>query len=123
MLQNSGSPPREATIRATAKVSPAHVKVVDISAKQAQAHFGDEERKSLSVALRWIIGALWFVSVMVVAILFLAGFKAWGFRLDVAVLIALVGGISLQYVVSAVFPLSRAIADIARESMRQRKNA
>jgi hypothetical protein len=55
---------------------------------------------------------------MAIAVLFLAGFRAWGFQLDVSVLIALVGGVSLQYIVSAFFPLSKAIGGIARELLR-----
>jgi hypothetical protein len=62
--------------------------------------------------LRSVVCALWFMSISGITLLLLAGFKPLGFTLDMRVLIAIVGGVSLQYIVAMVSPLVSGISTI-----------
>jgi hypothetical protein len=68
--------------------------------------------------LRSVVHALWFMSISSVAIILLSGFGWWGFSLDSSVLIAIVGGVSLQYVAAIISPLARGIADVVIAQIR-----
>lgn len=68
----------------------------------------------LAEPLRRLLRTLLFSVTGGIALLFCAGFKPKGFELPEAVLIAIVGGISAQYIVSAIPALSSGIADITR---------
>lgn len=122
MTNSDPAPTHQKTLTAGASVTGSLSGTTLLAVREAGPYVSGA-LKSLSKPLNMVVYALWFVSLMVVAILFLSGFKAWGFALDVRVQIALVGGISLQYVVSAIPALARGIASVITERIQTHEDA
>jgi len=78
--------------------------------------------EELSRPLTSVIRALWFISISAVIILILSGFGLFGFALDYRVLIAIIGGVSLQYVAAIVSPLVRGITDVLVAQIRDKRD-
>ena len=74
--------------------------------------------EELARPLQSVVRVLWFMSISAVVILVLAGFRFVWFSLPPSVLIAIVGGISLQYVAAIVSPLVQGITRVLIEQIR-----
>jgi len=72
--------------------------------------------------LKSVVKALWFMSISSIGIIILSGFRLWGFSLDRSIIIAIVGGVSLQYVAAIVSPLVRGISEMVIAQIRSRQS-
>lgn len=77
-----------------------------------------DEPKSLTKALMVVLVALCFITLTMVTLLFLSGFNVGGFELHHSVLVALVGGLSLEFVAAIISPLVRGISHVYVEQIR-----
>lgn len=72
----------------------------------------DDVPPELLRALRSVVCLSWFLSISSVLLLLLSGFSLFGFKLDRQVQLALVGGVSLEYVAVMLSPLVRGITRV-----------
>lgn len=79
--------------------------------------------RSLKWALWAIVVALLCITAAAIVILFFAGFSVGGFSLEASVLIALVSGLSLQFIASALFPLIGGISSVLIEREKRARGA